>query len=223
LYSGTADTVVQSGVVSKCKTYFDDFGATTSFKNDLASQHSMVTNFYGPACTHLGEPYINNCNYDLAGTILKYLYGSLANPVAHNAVPYNNVISIDQTKYTPAGETVTGISMEPTGYIYRPTNCTIAPLAAHCTLHVVFHGCDQYLQAIYNTKPFNDTYVRNTGYNEWAETNRIVLLYPQANKDALKNNPNGCWDWWGYNSKNYAFQDGEQMATVKNMVDYIFG
>ena len=41
-------------------------------------------------------------------------------------------------------------------------------------VHVVFHGCRQAAQAI------KDQFVREAGYNRWAETNRIVILYPQA-------------------------------------------
>jgi chitodextrinase len=63
------------------------------------------------------------------------------------------------------------------------------------------------------------TYVRNTGYNKWADTNNIIMLYPQAT--ASGPNPNGCWDWWGYDDANYAVKAGRQMAAVKAMVDRI--
>ena len=90
-----------------------------------------------------------------------------------------------------------------------------------CTLHVVFHGCEQTLDSsLSGNGKFNDTYVRNTGYNQWAETNNMVILYPQA---AIKqiSNPNGCWDWWGYNTKDYAFKNGKQIQTVYNMMQYV--
>ena len=35
------------------------------------------------------------------------------------------------------------------------------------------------------------------GYNEWAETNRIIVLYPQTTKYGHAFNPKGCFDWWG--------------------------
>jgi len=47
---------------------------------------------------------------------------------------------------------------------------------------------------------FGTTYVKNTGYNQWADTNNIVVLYPQAFNG--NNNLNGCWDWWGYDDPN---------------------
>ena len=104
------------------------------------------------------------------------------------------------------------------------SNCSIAPMSSNCRLHVVFHGCEQDLNTKMNDitgELFNDTYVRDTGYNGWAETNDLVILYPQADSNTLKENENGCWDWWGYDGKNYAWQDGDQMATCHNMVNYI--
>jgi fibronectin type 3 domain-containing protein len=45
------------------------------------------------------------------------------------------------------------------------------------------------------------------------------VLYPQA--DASGSNPNGCWDWWGYDDPNYAVKTGRQMAAIKGMIDRI--
>ena len=65
LYSGTSDSVVKSLSVAKCQEYYQDFKATTEYKNDIASQHAMITNFYGNECGYKGEPFINNYNFDL--------------------------------------------------------------------------------------------------------------------------------------------------------------
>ncbi len=48
------------------------------------------------------------------------------------------------------------------------------------------------------------------------------MVYPQATKDEMKQNSNGCWDWWGYDGKNYAWKAGDQLATVTNMVNWVF-
>src|SRR4051812_42884944 len=66
---------------------------------------------------------------------------------------------------------------------------------------------------------FGTTFVRHAGYDQWADTNDIVVLYPQAT--ASPRNPNGCWDWWGYDDPDYALKRGRQMAAVKGMVDRI--
>ncbi len=74
---------------------------------------------------------------------------------------------------------------------------------------MVLHGCKQ------NVSDVQQQYVRNTGYNRWAETNNIVVLYPQTSTAAT----NSCWDWWGYDSANYSKKSGQQMAAIKAMVD----
>src|SRR3546814_9119102 len=101
-----------------------------------------------------------------------------------------NVIKFVQTPYYSGLLT----SWNSYGYIYVPTACQTG---ASCKLHVSFHGCLQTNQNIDNK------YAHDTGYNEWAETNNIVVLYPYAKPDAMIGNPNGCWDWWGYTNRNY--------------------
>jgi hypothetical protein len=39
-------------------------------------------------------------------------------------------------------------------------------------------------------------YAVHAGYLEVAELNDIIVLFPQAIKQAISN-PQGCWDWWG--------------------------
>jgi hypothetical protein len=57
--------------------------------------------------------------------------------------------------------------------------------------------------------------------NRWADTNKIIVLYPQTVPSRLPPvyNPRGCRDWWGYDDPNYAKQSGRQMKAVKAMVD----
>ena len=35
----------------------------------------------------------------------------------------------------------------------------------------------------------------HAGYNEVAEANDIIVLYPQAENTTIPFNPEGCWDW----------------------------
>ncbi|MNL69447.1 hypothetical protein D3C87_1943080 [compost metagenome] len=55
------------------------------------------------------------------------------------------------------------------------------------------------------------------GYNEWAEANGIVILYPAASTAKL--NPNGCWDWFGYTGKDYALRQAKQIVLVHKMIE----
>jgi len=59
---------------------------------------------------------------------------------------------------------------------------------------------------------FGTTFVRNIGYNKWADTNRIIVLYLQATPTS--SNPLGCWDWWGYDDPNYA-TDGKWLLCAR--------
>jgi len=62
--------------------------------------------------------------------------------------------------------------------------------------------------------------VRGAGFNEWAETNGLVVLYPQSKSSRVAPmNPLGCWDWWGYTGEGYATRDGAQIKAVAAMVD----
>jgi poly(3-hydroxybutyrate) depolymerase len=80
---------------------------------------------------------------------------------------------------------------------------------------VAFHGCKQ------NVDQVHDDFIRDGGYNRWAASNQIVVLYPQATASAA--NPNGCWDFWGYSGANYATRSGPQMQAIKAMVDRLLG
>ena len=55
---------------------------------------------------------------------------------------------------------------------------------------VSFHGCKQ------STSNIQNQYVADTGLNNWAETNNIIVLYPQVVPSYVSPaNPDGCWDW----------------------------
>jgi poly(3-hydroxybutyrate) depolymerase len=106
------------------------------------------------------------------------------------------------------------LGLNDTGFAYIPAGCTAGGEA--CRVHVVFHGCKQTVDDI------QEQYVRNTGYNRWAESNNIILLYPQARSEPQAN-PNGCWDWWGYSGADYATKGAPQMVAVRAMLDRLAG
>jgi poly(3-hydroxybutyrate) depolymerase len=203
MFSGTLDDVVKPGVMDALKTYYNSFvpAANVVYRKDIASQHAMVTDDYGNACSFKGAPYINDCNFDLAGAILQQLYGAL-NARNVNTLPAANYVQFNQSQF------ISNHGMATTGWAYVPAACTSG---AQCKLHVVLHGCKQ------NENDVQQQYVKNTGYNHWADTNNIVMLYPQTSVAAT----NSCWDWWGYDSANYSKKSGPQMAAIKAMVDQV--
>ncbi|MFZ2990760.1 PHB depolymerase family esterase, partial [Ideonella sp.] len=179
LFSGSKDTTVVPAVMNDLATYYASFvpAANTVYKKDIAAEHAMITDDYGSTCTTKASPYINDCNFDLAGAALQQIYGPLN--ARNNGTLGGTYTEFDQTTY------VSGHGMATTGWVYVPAACSAG---AVCKLHVVLHGCKQ------NTATIGQQYVKNTGYNRWADTNGLVMLYPQTSNAAT----NGCWDWWGY-------------------------
>jgi poly(3-hydroxybutyrate) depolymerase len=88
-------------------------------------------------------------------------------------------------------------------------------------VHVAFHGCEQGATKIGNL------FYATTGYNELADTNDIIVLYPQVQSSSgffSAVNPQGCWDFWGYSSMNqfapnFYSKRAPQMVAVKEMLD----
>ncbi|NYE60708.1 poly(3-hydroxybutyrate) depolymerase [Duganella sp. 1224] len=206
LYSGSIDSTVKQLVMNEANSYYQHYinSANIFYKNNLASEHAMVTDDYGNGCSVKASPYINNCNFDLAGEILKWIYGPLN--ARNTGTLGGSFVEFNQAEFiaNPSSH-----GMASSGWAYVPASCGAGQ---QCRIHVVLHGCQQ------DPTKIQDKYYRNTGYNRWADTNNIILLYPQT-APSSSGNPNGCWDWWGYDDANYAKKSGRQMAAIKGMVD----
>jgi len=216
-FSGTNDTVVHSGVVLKSQEYYGHWipESASSFVNNIPAEHSWVTDSYGNPCDVLAAPFVSNCGFDTAGSMLQFLLSnSTLQP--RTTQHLNNLYLFGQRPYTPLEVAPADLSMGESGYVYIPQACLAG--ATQCRLHIVFHGCEQFLSSV------GTALVEHAGLNEWAESNNIVVLYPQTTKsDVVPFNPKGCWDWWGYTGTAYATVIGPQMATVKNMVCALTG
>lgn len=204
LYSGTRDNTVKPAVMNDLRTYYQSFvpAENLRYNNSVASGHAMITDDFGGACSRTSAPFINDCDLDLAGAMLTHLHGAL-NPRNDGALS-GSFIEFDQTEF------VSGRGMATTGWAYVPQRCAAG---TRCKLHVVFHGCKQ------NTATIGQQFVRNTGYNRWADSNQMVVLYPQTSLQAV----NSCWDWWGYDSPDYARKSGPQTRAVAAMVARLSG
>jgi hypothetical protein len=217
MFSGTRDTVVPQAVMNDLQTYYRHYiaGANIQYIKDMPAQHAMPTDSFGNACGIHGLPYINNCGFDAAGEMLKWIYGSNLNP-KNSGTPTGNFIEFDQGEFLddrlPAAH-----GMANRGFLYVPASCEKTK-GRSCKLHVAFHGCEQdptYVQ---------DKFIRHAGYNQWADTNNIIILYPQTAPTA-GSNPNGCWDWFDFNRNDphYAQKNGRQMLALRRMIDRIAG
>jgi hypothetical protein len=220
MFSGKFDSTVRQDVMDDLRSYYLHYldASNIFYNNDLAAEHAMPTDFFGPEdCMHIGPPFINNCGYDAAGALLAWIYGPLGD---RRSEPASSPTAFRQEQFLADPERH-GLARE--GWIYVPDECRAG---AQCRLHVVFHGCEQnpshdIPDPSGHLVAFGTTFVMNAGYNRWADANRLVVLYPQT--EATDKNPLGCWDWWGYDDPDYAKKTGRQMAAVKAMIDTIMG
>jgi len=206
LFGGAKDTTVNPAVMDGLRDYYAAFvdDADVAFERQRAgTAHTMPTETYGGDCATTASPYVGRCGYDGAGAALAHLYGPLA-PRA--AALGGSFVTLAQGDFVASPR---AHSLADSAHAYVPKSCAEGDL---CRVHVAFHGCKQ------STSAVGDAFYKHAGYNEWADTNHVVVLYPQtiATQGA---NPNGCWDWWGYDSPDYAKKSGPQMKMVKAMVD----
>jgi poly(3-hydroxybutyrate) depolymerase len=166
--------------------------------------HHFPTLTYGSQCDVSESPFIGNCDYDAAGNMLNFLYSDL---LPRNDQPQGKLVLFNQQSF--GGEQA--ISLAEQGYVYIPKSCQAGET---CQLHISFHGCQQ------NEQTVGSQFVENNGLNNWADTNHLVVLYPQTkNSMFMPLNPQGCWDWWGYTGSDYATQNGQQIKAVKQIAE----
>jgi poly(3-hydroxybutyrate) depolymerase len=122
------------------------------------------------------------------------------------SAPSGHLVSFDQRSFAPVAAT----GMASTAYLYVPHSCEAA--GTRCKVHVALHGCLQSADSV------GDKFVADTGYNRWADSNDMLVLYPQVDNAALASNPNGCWDWWGYTGPDYAYKSSPQMKAIMAML-----
>ncbi|MDB5094439.1 MAG: poly (3-hydroxybutyrate) depolymerase [Candidatus Eremiobacteraeota bacterium] len=204
LFSGTNDTTVYQSVVRDLQTYLTHYGVTVTTNFTTAAGHGWITPDATAACGATASPFLNNCGFDAEQTFLTTLYGTLA---ARNGGTLGGTLqTFNQNEFLPGGSAA-AYSMDANGYVFVPSACASG---STCKVLVALHGCAQGYQQVGNA------FVTKSGINEWADTNNIIVLYPQAIETGY--NPNGCWDWYGYNSTDYAAKSGPQMAAIYAMV-----
>ncbi len=210
VFSGTQDTVQRQQGVDATVSFFEQVGVkpgNLKYVNDMPAGHALITPKQGNDCAANDSPYISHCEsdgkgYDQAGALLQHIYGPLAPPTEQAT---GKIIAFDQRAYAAKDS-----SMADTGYLYVPQACQ--DTGSSCKIHVALHGCVQSAESI------GDKYYTETGYNRWADSNRLLVLYPQVDKSALRPfNPKGCWDWWGYSGSDYAQKSGVQMKAIMRM------
>ncbi len=202
LFHGTLDEAVRAGVVSAARDFYSALAtpANITLVDTIVVTHGLPTRATGQDCRKIASPYLNACNYDAAGAMLESLLGELKPAVE----PKGRLIEFEQSEFGDA-------NLNATGFAYVPRACAAG---AACRVHVFFHGCGQSNEVV------GDVVVRGAGFNEWAESNSLVVLYPQVKSSTFAPlNPLGCWDWWGYSGEAYATREGAQVKAVQAMLD----
>ena len=218
VFSGYNDAVVSRTVTDATYRFYlhylsDRNRGNLFYQTAISAGHSQVTLSYGLDCADNKDYFIDRCDYDQAGIILQHIYGALQ--PRNDRAPTGRLLAFDQGEFT-SPTSPASYSLAETGYVYLPIPCAARK---PCRVHIALHGCQQNHDAI------GDRYIRHAGYNEWADANHLIILYPQTIAgDPVTNfgtplNPYGCWDWWGYTDFNYAIKAGPQITAIKAMLD----
>lgn len=212
LFSGKNDHTVTTPVVSQAAAFYKLAGLPAkniNYVTNVNAGHAITTNNNNDvACDVTAPPYINDCDFTQSQVILSHIYGSMIAPATALS---GKIVEFDQNEF----ETSPNSSMSDVAYAYIPKSCD----SQTCKMHVVFHGCHQGANTIGNR------FYSTTGYNEMADTNNIIVLYPQVQaSNMVPYNPKGCWDFWGYSSPNqfapnFYSKQAPQMAAVRAMLD----
>lgn len=217
LFSGQSDKIVETPVMNAVRGYYEMLllDDRIAYRTDLNAGHAMVTTDYGGPCAYNGPPFVTDCDFDAAGALLSHIYGPLNRPAAE---PGGRYIEFDQREFLPDGDAHRH-SLSDIGYAYVPKACA----TQRCRVHVALHGCLQQASAV------GDAFYRYGGYNRWADTNGLIVLYPQTISRLgwgppfwnfnIVWNPNACWDWWGYDSTEYHTRKGPQIQAIRAMVE----
>ncbi len=209
LFHGEADDTVARVTMDALDEVYLSLGIdeqAIEYVTDVDAGHGFVTEQGPVACAETRPDFLIDCDLDQAGDILGHLYGPLTDPISSTD---DNLLVFDQSIYI--GDAV---GMDHQGFVYVPDTCADGEV---CRLHIALHGCKQGREVV------GEDFVRLTGFNRWAEVNRIVVLYPQAASilspwyNWFGGNPNGCWDWWGYSGSDYLSRSAPQLAAIASM------
>jgi len=203
LFHGTQDTTIANQVHDSTATLYAEFIPADQIRQvkDVPAGHVFPAKGHGNGCTEMVPPFVGDCDYDGAGELLNYMYPGLSEP---NAEVATQLLEVTMPRADEA-------ELMETAYLFIPPAC--ARIETSCALHLVLHGCAQSAEVI------GTDFIKQSGYLPWAETNDIVLAFPQVRKSLAEPlNPHACWDWWGYTGEDYANRSGKQMLVLTEWI-----
>lgn len=209
LFHGTLDPVIKAAASQKIAEFYKHYQSQVSWAPTLPSGHGFPSDRGLNECNESKLPWLNKCStpdkeaFDGAGWILTGLYSNL-NPKTYSS--NDHVFRVNQ-KMTRTENSW----MSDSGHVYIPKTCS--KTSKDCRFHIALHGCLQ------NPDSVGLQFITQAGYNEWAESNNIVVYYPSVQSGVL--NPAGCWDWWGYTGSEFATQNSSQMKSILVTLNHI--
>jgi poly(3-hydroxybutyrate) depolymerase len=236
IFTGSRDEVVSSTVVESTRQFYERLGVAAGqiqYIDTVPAGHSIVTdNVEDSPLAANQPPYINYGGFTQSHDILRHIYGDLQPPAEQLSAALTR---FDQAEFLE-GEAACA-SMGEFGYVYVPKAVQEGEEARG--VHIALHGCKQgysYVNFAFgradsaNQPPYGARYMTTTGYNQIADSNNIIVLYPQAtgDDDNQAQNPDGCWDWWGYtsadpNNPDYYSRDAVQIRAIHAMLQRLCG
>lgn len=233
LFAGQRDRMVRPAIVRAAGAFYRAIGVPSdniALVDNVEAGHAFITMDSGHTCATTKAPFVVDCDYDQAGSLLTHLYDGLVAPTASEAgseatSESGSEAGAGQWLVFDQGFATDGLkraSMAGKGVVYIPPGCAQGGAAGRgalgrqttgqraCRVHVAYHGCGQ------NRTMAGDAFVRQTGFSRWADANDIVVLFPQVAASAL--NTKGCWDWWGYTGADYLTNDAPQIVAVYRML-----
>lgn len=211
LLHGRADTVVAPAVAEAAAQFYTKLRAGNpelagmQIHDDGARDfaHNLPVAAVGDDCDKSASPYLGHCGFDAAGAIFAQLFGKPAHPATTAA---GELRTFDQDALRPDGADA---FLAHTGYVYLPKACLAGKA---CGVMVAFHGCKQNADAV------GEAFVKDAGFNRWADVYDVAVLYPQTRASFAPLNPQACWDWWGYSGADYDTRQGVQLRWLVNAV-----
>lgn len=232
IFSGRSDRVVSTRVVSRTERFYRALGVRElAYDTSQDAGHAIITRNPEDSPLPLNQPpYINRGPFWQSHAILRHIYPELKEPAAHAT---GTLVRFAQAEFFGGEKRA---SMSEFGYAYVPR--AVAE-GAPARVHIALHGCKQgynYVEYVNgrpdtaNQPPFGNRWFTSTGYNEIADSNDLIVLYPQAEgfDDGATLNPDGCWDWWGYSSDDalapdYYSRDAIQIKAIRGMLARLGG
>jgi len=191
--------------------FYQHFGASVEYHSTDPAGHGWPTPDGVLGCPRTSPPFLINCGDNPEGEMLRHWLGSVNPP--DTGTPEGTLSSFSQDRYAPGGS-APALSMDSNGLLYTPPACATGTA---CGLVVALHGClgGEYL--------LGEEFPELANLDTYADTNHLVILYPQAIASVVPANPEGCWDWWGYDGPDFAVKTAPQMVTIMNMVTALGG